>query len=238
MNGGGGWMSEGEDWKRFGTDRPKAAVRENGGILGLRWIEYVMSQLALNSDYLMPRVLDNFAKIYSDRPSLRKTDEKMKYAVAFSVLNVSARECMPRPPQYVLRLCNLDEDNMRPLLSIDRTLLFTTDELRRVPSEYYTLAASSPEDYIDTVCALLGLRYVWATEMYELAADAAERYPDKKPTAVAAACAQAVLDRHLGENGVPFHKKQICDLLDVNQDSIKNLVLNLRHHFGQYYPRT
>ena len=226
----GGWQSAGEAWKRFEDMRPSTAGH-NGGSFGLRWIEYVMGELSLGGDYLMPRVLDNFAKIYSDRAILRKTDEKMLYAVAFSVLNVSGRECMPRPPQYVLRLCGLNEDNMRPLLNIDRTLLFSKKELESIPSEYYTLSASSAEDYIDTVCAFLNIKYRLATEMYELAAESAERFPDKKPTAMAAACALIVLEGHLGstECSIPIKSKQLCDLLDVNFAHVQRLARSVRN---------
>ena len=214
------WREEEElsarSWKRFGAT-----------IYAQRLIRFVLDQLRLDNDFVLPRVTDNYDALLTNRPHVRKTDSKVQYAVAFSVMNVTTRECMPRPPQFILRLCGLNEEDMRPILNIDRTLLFSREEMQTTPAQYFTLAEPMAEDYVDAVCANIGVKYAIATEIYELAAVMSERYPEKMTTALCAASAHLVLREHLGPLEGSEKSKVVQDLLDVNRATVRRLIQTL-----------
>lgn len=176
-----------------------------------------LEQFNLDNEYVLERVLDNYQKIYGGRevkPGFRKTQNRHKIAAAFSIYNILVRERAPRPVQYIADLFNLE--SCRSLLNLTAALKITKSEQKRIPRRYYELQDTSPEDYIDVLCAHLTIPFDVASTARERAESVKWELYGRHPTVIAA----AVLQEEVSTLDYPGLNKKICFELNCRQKSV------------------
>lgn len=184
------------DWTKSGAKGTRVETRQR------ELIRSVLAVLHLDNEYILERVWENFGRVYADRdarPGFRKSDFKERVAAAFCINNVLAREGMPRPARYVTELCGLD--SARPLLDLTKSLNFDHEERLTLSREDYELASAPPQEYVDTLCAHLGIPFHVATQIRERVEQLEWQCYGQQPTVLVAAAMQMVLAQLGGNNG-------------------------------------
>jgi transcription initiation factor TFIIIB Brf1 subunit/transcription initiation factor TFIIB len=183
-------------------------------------IEPVLALVHLDNQFVSERVSEVYEKIYGDRRArkgFKKTEEKQRLALAFSILNTLNRQHMPRPVEDVLLMCGVSpkKENTRKLLNIRKTLSLTDQELRGLQEEDYELQDASPEDYVDVLCVQLGIPFAVASEIHATIAKAHWKLYGKRPPVIIAAAILHTVQRHPALHHVSM--QGVCHLLNVTQ---------------------
>lgn len=229
--GGGGGYGDG-----YGDDSGGAevALRADGDG-GETLIRSVLAVLHLDNQHVEERAAENYRKIYGSRrqrPGFRKTDLLRRLACAFSICNTLNRLQMPRPPVYVTDLCGVPPHPATPLLNIRERLNLSEEELRGMKREDYELEQAEAQDYLDVVCAHLGVAFNTAGEARRMAEEVQWAVYGKKPTSIAAAVLQTVLARR-GELGGAVTREDICDAFDCRQKCVDLVLRDVERYFRQ-----
>jgi hypothetical protein len=198
---------------------------------GRELITSVLAVFHLDNQHVMERAIENYDKIYGSRRArrgFRKSEFKQRVACAFSICNSLARLQMPRPPEYVARLCEVP---CRPLLNVRAQLNLSEEELGALRPEDYELEEARPQDYIDVVCSNLRIPFNTAGEVRRVAEEAQWVLHGRQPTVIAAASIQFVLAER-GELGVTASGADICNLFDCQQRTVDKALNALRRGDG------
>jgi transcription initiation factor TFIIIB Brf1 subunit/transcription initiation factor TFIIB len=190
-----------------------------GGKEARRKIENYLSVFFMDNENVVESVLKKYNLIYGtrvQRPGFRKCNMKERIAIAFSICNTLANEEMPRPPQYIAKLCGV---SCRQLLNTVTHLKLSEEELEKMKREDYELASSPPQDYIDVLCSHLGIPFATGGEMRAVAEEARWILHGRYPTVIAAASMQLVLERR-GELNKTVFAEKICEMLDCQQKTV------------------
>ena len=228
--GGGGWyenVSGHRDAETFCTttllsreERERMRVRDT--------IVRCLSNFQMDTEEVVRLALENYWKIYGGRKSgkagFRKDGDKERVAIAFSVCNTLARQGIPRPPGYVASVCGMPPEEHSKLLKIPSVLALGKEELRQLRRSDYELQESEAEDYIDILCAILGVPFHFAGRIRSTAERITWYLHGRLPTVLAAASMQLELGRagHLREDRVSA--KTICELLDCKQKTVSGAI--------------
>ncbi len=109
----------------------------------------------LDNEYVRERVLEDYNRVYRDRPArrgFRKSEAKDRLALAFAVCRQLNRLGAPRPPSQVAAACGVEDPGS--LLRAARLLNMTREEAR---SGLGDLPDALPGDYVDLLCGNLHL---------------------------------------------------------------------------------
>ncbi len=192
-----------------------------------------LSVFHMDSEEVVNAVLQNYWKIYGGRENgrkgFRKNDYKERVALGFSICNTLAREGIPRPPDYIARLCNV---NRRAFLNLPSILALDSEELGRLRRRDYELKESEAEDYIDTLCSFLGVPFHLAGRIVETARKATEALHGCYPTVLAAASMQLELQRE-GLLETRVRGRDICELLQCQQKTVAKAIARFREHYDE-----
>jgi hypothetical protein len=200
--------------------RARRTARERVAVLVTRYL----TPFGLDNEVTIELVLANYARIYGERRTVQKSDFKERVAIAFSVCNVMARQHTPRPPQYVARLCDVP---VRSVLAVCSSLSIGPEERRRLRREDYELEETAPEDYVDVVCAHLGVPFKTATDVRSVAERARWILHGRHPTVIAAAAARLVFEQEALDERLTG---SFCELLDCSERTVQ-------HAVDRLYPR-
>ena len=129
-----------------------------------------LTKLRMEGWEVRERIEENYKAIYGDRAErlggFRKSDKLTRFACTFAIVNVLNRLSMPRPPDHIAKLCGYPYERLAKLQKVEKTLSLSELELFRMKFEHYVLAAAAPEDYVDTICACIGIPYHVAGSIY------------------------------------------------------------------------
>ena len=193
-------------------------------------IAQVLGIFHIESHEVVNKAIENFEKIYNARArakSFRRGEKKEALTAAFVICNTLAQCCIPRPPAYVARYCGV-EGEWRSILNIAKVLRIDLREAETagLTREDFELQDSAPGDYIDTVCAHIGIPFNLASRM-TLVADAAKNMLyGRYPTVIAAAAMQLVLN----EVGLltRLSARDVCDQLTCQQKSVDRAIARFK----------
>jgi transcription initiation factor TFIIIB Brf1 subunit/transcription initiation factor TFIIB len=194
-------------------------------------LSFYLAVFHLDNDNVVERVLKNYQQIYggrAQRPGFRKNDAKNRLAMAFAICNTLARDQMPRPPHFITNMCGV---SCKQLLNIVKHLNLSRQELDLLDRQDYELANSPPQDYIDVLCAHLGIPFAIGTEMRIVAEDAEWTLHGRYPTVIAAAAMQYVLCTRAHIDGkIDFYDKckEICEALDCHQKTVSEAMRKIK----------
>jgi hypothetical protein len=199
---------------------------------GRELITSVLAVFQLDNQHVSERVMENYDKVYGRRRTrlgFRKNEFKQRVACAFSICNTLARLQMPRPPEYVARLCEVP---CKSLLNLPAYLSLEHEELTQLHPEDYELEEGQPQDYIDVVCSNLGISFNTAGEARRVAENARWILHGRHPTVIAAASLQVALT----ERGELERERAIaiCDLFDCRQRTVDAAAKILRQQHACY----
>ena len=244
--GGGRVTTRGRRWLgTYGKYRRASAIEERP-----EEIRQVLISCGMDSEELYLNVMLLYDKLFANRPNTMQSEAKSRIAAAFSVVNVLARESAPRPPEVIARAFGLN--SCRPLLDIVKSLGLKDRELCGLKRVEYTMPNQAPQDYIDVVCAQLGIPIGIANA----AVDASERlqwiYHDRPPTNICAAVLQAVLQLEREEESAEGRRKKrypnyhtsmaedleaaICELLGTHEKTTAKLADVLKPKIRSFLP--
>ena len=189
--------------------------------------EPILALFHLDNDFVLEHVVDNYEKIYGGRQARRgfkKTEEKQKLAVAFSILNALSRLHMPRPVEDVMVMCGVlpQKNNRRKLLDIKKTLDLSGEEVAQLRPEDYELQDADPEDYLDVACIHLGIPFAVASEIHLLIAKAKWKLYGKKPTIINAAAILHTIRQRDNLQHVDEH--EVCRLMNVTRSAVEKTI--------------
>jgi transcription initiation factor TFIIIB Brf1 subunit/transcription initiation factor TFIIB len=214
---------EEEDRRRRSWRRRNISEEEQARAAVLPYLEL----FHLGNAFVVEKVAQNYRAVYGRRVArrlCRPDGRKRRIAVAFSICNVLAREGMPRPASFIAQACGLEDGTYRPLLDLPRSLGLTSSDLRRLPRETYELLDPPPQDYIDTLCGLLGIPFDLATQMYDVAERLQWECHGRHPPGIAAAAVQHVLLQK-GLLGTSYPSETICQAMGCQQRTV-NVILD------------
>ncbi len=187
-------------------------------------ILHCLSVFHMDTEEVARLALENYWKIYGGRQSgkggFRKNQDKETLAIAFSICNTLAREGIPRPPNYVADVCGVSKEDRSKLLKIPSALALGKEELQQLRKCDYELKESEAEDYIDTLCSILGVPFHLAGKIRTTAQKATWLLHGRLPTVLAAASMQLELRRA----GLLVSERKICELLDCKQKSVSRAI--------------
>lgn len=194
----------------------------DGGLISKNKREEIVNLLAhvhLDNEYLLERVCELYRKIYggrSQRRGFRKSERKERVATAFAICNTLRREKMPRPVEHVTSLCGLTK--WQPLLNIPHHLSLSEDELRGLSRDDYELRYSSPEEYVEVICAVMEIPFKTRQDAKRLAREVEWALYGRQPTVITAAVIQSVMARKGASSDAL--RKTLCDNLDCTQKAV------------------
>ena len=195
--------------------------------LGVRLILDVLTRLHTDSHDIRWRALANYRTVYGDRverAGFRKSERKARLAAAFAVANTLAREGMPRPVTFITQLCGLERD-WSALLDLPAHLKIAAEEMEGMSAEDYELHHSTPSEFVDVVCACLGVPFHLSSRIREETERIEWALYDRSPTTVVAAMLQRALASHPAD---AEKRARICEHLDCSQPSVDQALQDLR----------
>ncbi len=207
----------GEDEERWAEAPPTA------GFDGFDLLDRVLDVLRSDCHRVRQTAARLYWKIYGGRPEapskgFRRSRHKERVAVAFAVCNTLAEEGMPRPVRYVTELCGLT--SALPLLHLTKSLRLGEDEISGMTPSEHTLLEPSPQEYVDTFCAHLGIPFHVAGLIRERVGRLQWELFGRSPSVLVAAAATAVL-RELGELS-PERSRTLCSELDCSPETVEH----------------
>lgn len=181
-------------------------------------IRDLLAHFNMDSQSVVEEVTAQYNKIYGcrrERSGFKKTEARHRLALAFSITNVLAREGFPRPPEYVAQVCGLRETGA--MLSAANKLALTEEEKARLNREEYELQEPEPYQYVDPLCAHLGIPFATSTRAQQILESEEVKWEvaAHKPTVVAAA---ALILANGGQRA-----KDICQALDCTTRTVSNV---------------
>jgi hypothetical protein len=175
-----------------------------------------LSLFSLDNESTINECINNYAKIYGARKIIRKNSYKNNLAIAFSICNTLAKEHTPRPPHYIAQLCNVPT---KAMLNIVSALSITPEEKSTLKKEDYELQETCPEEYIDVICAHLGIPFHIASEGRETVNKSQRILFGRYPTVIAAASLEFVLrQKSCGS------LQRICELLGCKEKTVEQAI--------------
>lgn len=192
-----------------------------------------LEHFGMDNRYLVDRIMHNFDYVYTCRvrgkdPVMTPSQHKKNVAMAFSIINVLAREKVPRPVEYILNM--FEGVTIGDVYNVHRDFAdrwnepwgcgFDADTYKY---ELLVIPHMPPQDFIDTVCSYQKPKvpYKLVQEMYEVAKKANWRHFGRYSTVVAAASIQHVWKRHGLADSTKF--KELCSALNCTPRSVRAL---------------
>ena len=173
-----------------------------------------------------------FARIYAkreERVGFRKTREKRNIALAFALANALTESGSPRPLDDIAVACGVS--CRKVLLDLPRYLNFSPDELLYLKVDEYELQDPRPSDYVDVLCANLGIPFAVASQVRE-EIESDQVLCGRQPLVICAAVLERVL-RARGQLVDGQRKKAICALARCQPRSVTSAVRLLDEHHGE-----
>ena len=186
----------------------------------------LLAMFHLDNDYTAERVTENYQLIYGRRSSytdigkrFRKTENKQNLALAFSIANVLSKLGTPRPVDSILMVCGVPQTRRGHLLQIDKWLNLDEEEKNQMDPSTYEWEDPSPQQYVDSLCANLGIPFAIASQIEELAQSSEYAQYGRQPTVLAAAAMQTILRRlgYFSDQGGSLNPSDICEALGCQQ---------------------
>ena len=228
-----------EPLERFGGqgERDESGPSEEGGSsFGPELISTVLCYLHMDTQCLLEQVMRNYNLIYGCRKEgrgFRKCEKKARVAAAFAIANTLARERIPRPTSFISRLCGLEREGS--LLDLPAALKMRDEELQALSPEDYELHHSPPSEFVDVVCAHLGIPFHISSAVREQTEKVEWAMYDRSPTTIVAAMIQKILTERRGRM-CPVLAARLCQQLECAQSSVDSALEDLRKLMPAYSP--
>ncbi len=199
------------------------------------FIRDVLGLYLLDTGRVVDSALWLYTRLYHDRPSprrgFRKCAEKERIATAFSICQAMTEEGAPRSLPELAHFCGLGGGGEKAFLNVPKALALSEEELERLAPSTYELARVRPADFIDPVCAHVGVPFWQASQARELAEEAQWTHCGSKPAVIAAAVIRQVLTCHDASRRAPRGEdpavretsRRVCEMLGVGEPSVARL---------------
>ena len=174
----------------------------------------ILSHLHLDNAFVVERTLSLFNRIYGERKNIRKNNKKEKIALAFSILNTLTAEGFPRPVDYVVKICQLE--NPGQLLHLDKILKVGKERVND-----YQLTSPPAADFVDVICAHFNIPYQ-AMKNIKKDVELCDLLYENKPMTIVGAILQEYFKKENNDN-VKTVKQRVCQELGCRQHSIDKL---------------
>lgn len=181
--------------------------------------------LRLESDSALEEALAVYRAVYGDRrprSGFRPSRCKEKVATAFAVYRTLVRSGGSRPLHFVTELCGLTTS--RPLLNLRRSLCLGPED--GLDPSLTELPHVEPQDYVDVLCANLGIPFHIASRAHALAEEVRWTLYGRHPAVITA----AVLHHLLGDRpgGLSDElSERICSELDCQRKAVASALARL-----------
>lgn len=202
-----------------GGDGELEALRDSGSRAK---VSEVLELFHLDNEHVRERVLEDYKKVYRDRPArrgFRKSESKDRLALAFAVCRQLNRLGAPRPPAQVAAACGVEDPGS--LLRVAKALNMSREEVR---SGLGDLPDALPEDYVDLLCGNLHLPRRLGCLARSLIETARIRWLmyGRNPGVIAGGVLHSVLVK-LGERRPEELSRRIAAVVDCHPASIQSI---------------